>query len=347
MLANEIQKLLRQKCRVPGSTKLYRITDFFSVIDAIDSGRLKLTKVNRYSDQNEGVDRLVHGLVLSAWGPGCGYWGAHDQESANNLVARERASRFVSCWSRSIESHAMWGLYSLDHCSIRVQTTVDFLLRASALAIAENWSNFYTAPAGSPIRNGPLLCCADVLPVRYDDLHHLLARLSRRTRLARRIVKNRELSLTGSRKQHRTYDRWLALLEPAVLKDVAYAHEKEVRISLKFGWEKGVGTGVAFDRCLDMFNSATNGDATKLDSLLDLNRVVQPAEDAHLPAQYAAPLPSGFFENACIDPRAPKYKRDFMESEFRKRGMPVVHSSAFDRAFFGLGVFPDARPPLA
>jgi hypothetical protein len=339
-LTEEILRLIRTKCALAPETKVYRICDFFSAVDAFDSGRLKLTRVSTYPDGNEGVDRLVRGLVVAGWGPGCGPKGAHDLTTARKLVADERQCRFVSCWSRSVESHALWEVYSSDKSAVRVQTTVGLLQQACASALAEGWEALFTSGPESRFRAGPLVCEAEVLEVCYEDLRHLLSRLSRRTRLARRLVKDHEFRI-DRHKGNRLESKWQKYLKPSFLKDDTFAHEREIRISVRFGWETLMGSGKGFDQCVSVFHTARSGSIPHLDDLAMLVRAAGNAPEALMPTAYAAPLPAEFIQSACVDPRAAEYKRSFMEAEFRRRGVPVVRSSALDLAVEGLDTFPD------
>ena len=138
--------LVREKSNLDPSTPVYRITDFYSVAQMLRTKRLWTTRVSTYADQNEGVDKLVRGLYLSAEGQGCGGFGAHDEFSARQMVQRERACRFVSCWSKNGESQAMWSLYSPDTASVQIQTSVGKLQEVCALALAEQWSQYCFEP---------------------------------------------------------------------------------------------------------------------------------------------------------------------------------------------------------
>ncbi|NDP64110.1 hypothetical protein [Polaromonas sp.] len=147
-LAPLFLELIRKNSKLEPSTPLYRITDFFSLAQTLSERRLWMTRVSTYPDQNEGVDRLVKTLYASARGEGCGGFGAHDEFSAAKMVHAERNCRFVSCWSKNPESHAMWSMYSPDQASVKVQTSVGKLQELCALALAEQWSQYYYRDRG-------------------------------------------------------------------------------------------------------------------------------------------------------------------------------------------------------
>lgn len=303
-----------------------------------------MTRVSTYPDQNEGVDRLVRALYASAAGQGCGGFGAHDAASAAKIVHEERNCRFVSCWSKNPESHAMWSMYSPDHASVKAQTTVGKLQEVCALALAEQWSWFYFTLADEELKQTAILCDAEVLPARYEDLQHLLRRLARRTRLARSVVKETKFSLGKSRRNGRKVSsQWTGFLEPSVLKHRAFEYEAEVRVALRFGWEPSLISHVEEKRSAMV--EAAEGSATALGGLRGIHRVTQPRVGETNLRHYSAPIPDGMISAAFIDPRAPEHKRNFIANYLCERGVEVKTSEAFGLSYTGLDAYPD-RPSL-
>lgn len=303
-----------------------------------------MTRVSTYPDQNEGVDRLVMALYASAKGRGCGGFGAHDEASAAKMVHQERNCRFVSCWSKNPESHAMWSMYSPDHASVKAQTTVGKLQELCALALAEQWTYYHFKVGDEELKQTAFLCDAEVLPVRYEDLQHLLKRLARRTRLARRIVKDTKFSLEKLRPNGRNgSSQWTGFLEPSVLKHRAFEYEAEVRAALRFGWEPSLLSGL--DEQRNRVLDAAKGSLEILTGLKFMNSAAQPRVDETNLKHYSAPTPEGFISAAFIDPRAPAHKRDFIANFLREQGVEVKNSEAFGLSYAGLGAYPD-RPSI-
>jgi hypothetical protein len=339
-LASAVLEHTGSRCDADPSTKVYRIADFFSVAEAIQKQRLKLTRISTYSDKNEGVDNLVRGLIVSALAGDWRMRGGHDEESAATFVDNERQCRFVSCWSRNPESHAMWAMYSQDQCSVRVQTTVGKLQQLCALAWAEALHSFYCGERGDETDGPPpLLAEADVLPVRYADLQSLLLRLSRRTRLARRLVKDTAARLKKPGKIAKWERKWATYLGPSFLKDRAFEYEAEIRASIRFGWSHGLRESVPARE--DLIRTFLAGDISQAKLLIDLSRVLENSTAKRTPAAYWAPLPAHFFEAVCIDPRAPSHKRAFIAEHLASQGLQIVETNAFGLSYSGLPAYPD------
>ncbi|RYF01117.1 MAG: hypothetical protein EOO32_05095 [Comamonadaceae bacterium] len=335
------------------ATKVYRITDFFSVAQVLEQRRLHLTCMHSYSDVNEGVDRLVRALVLSADGGGCGPFGANDEASTKLQLEQERRGRFIGCWSKNPESHAMWAMYSPDRCSVRMQTTIGKLQEACGKAALASWSVLQDDPlfdlASTPF---PMVVESTVLPVLYEDLHHLIGRLARRKRLAKRLVKSKRLFKEGQppsfpRSMLKVQQKWDRYFKDGFLKDSAYAYEDEVRISVRLGWEPSLGDMREKLRQLGAMDEPlfAGGALDKLDAkafvLQTRLRVTNDVKAELLPAHYAIPADIGFVESVCIDPRAAKHKADFMKQFFEGHGVAVQRSKSFDAAYLGLSAYPD------
>jgi len=333
-------ELIRNNSKLEPSTPLYRITDFYSLAQTLSEKRLWMTRVSTYPDLNEGVDRLVKALYSSASSQGCGGFGAHDESSAAKLVHEERHCRFVSCWSKNPESHAMWSMYSPDLASVKARTTVGKLQELCALSLAEQWSQYYFRLGSEELKQTALLCDAEVVPARYEDLQHLMKRLARRTRLARRIVKDTDLlaSKLGSAAKKRS-SQWAGFLEPSVLKHRAFEYEHEVRVALRFGWEPALQ--IRHDEHRDTLMEASKGSIAHLRGLKWRLGATSSRIDETSLNHYSAPTPDGMIDAAFIDPRAPVHKRRFIEKFLTEWGVEVKKSEAFGLSYTGLDVYPD------
>jgi hypothetical protein len=314
------------------ATKVYRIVDFFSAAEMTESGRIRLTRVKDYTDVNEGVDRLVRAYVTSVVDE-CALPLDRTNSTATvaQQIAYERSSQFVSCWSTNPESHAMWAMYSPDRCGIRVQTTVGKLLQVSQTAFKSSWTELLAVPEGAWIER-PVVVAANVLPVRYENLHQLLHRLARRKRLAMRVIKKVGFQddFTGRgipRSMQRLEEKWEPLLKAQFLKDSAYAYEAEVRVCVRLGTYPS-------DVLHHFLMEATSID--KEDQPLDRERraaalsrslpfgaspISTDAGPSHLMAGH-----SDLIESVCVDPRAPTYKAAYIERFFAGRNIPVERS---------------------
>ena len=119
----DLSLLLEVDDSLSDQTPLFRIVDFFSAISMITDNSFMYTRADQFSDPNEGIDRLLRQLEVAIPGGGCGGMGWWDEETANRHHEAVKRSYYVSCWSKNPESVAMWSLYSLDLCSVRLETT--------------------------------------------------------------------------------------------------------------------------------------------------------------------------------------------------------------------------------
>lgn len=231
-------------------------------------------------------------------------------------------------------------MYSPDQCSVRVQTTVGKLRQLCAFAWAEALQRFYCGERGDETDGPPsVIAEADVLPVRYADLQKLLPRLSRRTRLARRLVKDTAARLRKPGEMPKWERKWGAYLGSTFLKDQAFEYEAEIRASFRFGWSHHLRQSIPPRE--ELIDDAMAGDDAQTRSLIGLSRVLGNSPSARTPSEYWAKVPPHFFETACVDPRAPAYKRAFIAEYLASYGVEVVETKAFGLAYAGLQAYPD------
>ena len=341
MVAWHLAKQQRDS-KLDPTTKVYRIADFFSVAQMLERQKLWLTRVSAYEDLNEGIDRLVAGLfVAGGLGPHSMRFGAHDEMTTDALVRRERASHFVSCWSINPESVAMWSMYSPDRASIKLQTTVGNLQELCARAVIEDWKLVQRKPDVAPRSR---LAEARVVSAHYEDLHDLAKRLSRRAALAQRLIKAPP-QLHGKR-ERTSGKQWFDRLRPALdrgvfLKHRAYAYEQEVRVSIRVGWEESMKELAGARLADDMFRAAQKGDQKDFEALIGICAAIQTADEANGRSQLVVSMPEGMFQSACVDPRAPAYKRQFIENVLQRHGVEVTESHVFGVAHKDLSGYPD------
>jgi len=166
-------------------TVLYRIVDFFSAAQIIGLQRFMLSRPDAFPDKNEGVDRLLMQLEVSLGAKGCGGMGWADRESAKNALRKWQCSHYVSCWSQTKDSVAMWSLYSPDLTSIMISTTVRKLQ-----ALTDNFINEYCFLRLSDSDRGKyVIICSDayMAPVKYISLNEVLKKISRHVKAYRRL----------------------------------------------------------------------------------------------------------------------------------------------------------------
>ena len=225
-------------------TSLYRIVDYFAAAATVDTRKLMVPKADQFTDQNEGIDRLLLQLErLGGFRHGCGA-GWSDMHSAKKAHAAVKRSHYVSCWTREAESVALWALYSPSLTAVRIQTTVGEL-RAAIEDLASRYSvlRLSNSDLGKRVVASIESC---IVPVQYICLENTARLVSRRVGARRRIVERyarhrREmptLSEMGENFFSREEQRRLISLEGSCrVKDSSFRHEHEVRAILKLGEE--------------------------------------------------------------------------------------------------------------
>lgn len=91
------------------SEVLYRILDFFAAADIIKNSRLMFSRGDTFLDKNEGVDILLRQLELTHT-HACINMGWSDSESARKKHEQLKCGYYMSCWTQTRESVALWSL---------------------------------------------------------------------------------------------------------------------------------------------------------------------------------------------------------------------------------------------
>jgi hypothetical protein len=310
---------------IPGETELYRINDFFSVAQLIKNRRLFVPGACSFVDANEGVAALLRTLgVSSGFCAGALGWF----KSAADAQRRHRwfkGSHFVSCWTRTRESVAMWGLYSPDHCGVQVATTAKRLWSAAEQHAPVSAEAVLRAAEGDV-----LITHRTLVPVEYESLVRIHQSIERRRKA---IDKIRQLGkvkplvpnewTARDIKRNKVYD-----VAPFALKDSSFSHESEVRVVFRV-------TCAHEDALRFARKVLTDGTlATPIEARLELalsDLEMKAAEQLLAVPQNAMfiEVSKDFVTEVRIDPRCPPHKRAFMEDFFRGAGVPVKPSECF------------------
>jgi hypothetical protein len=240
----------------------------------------------------------------------------------------------------------MWAMYSPEKCAVKMQTTIGKLLSVAGGALVDSWRIVDDPTVDLAAEPRPMVCEADVLPVRYEDVHKLLPKLARRTGLARRLVNPNKPLNTGTIPKSilRMHERWARVFGGSILKDVSYSYESEIRICIRLGWEPSLANqrdllGSSVDPLIEGASLSIDDQyATVIKGSLKL---AQNLRREHVPKDFMLNLPSNFIESVCIDPRAAKHKLTFMEGYFKGRGVLTERSSSFDSVCLELQEYPD------
>jgi hypothetical protein len=217
--------------------------DFFSAASIVSNRELMFTRADVFPDKNEGIDRILAQLHSAGHG-GCGGMGWNDIVSAREQHEQVKRSHYISCWSKTVESVAMWSLYSPDQCSVRVSTSTA-KLKQSVEALLEKYS--FTRLSDADLdKNAAVAVSGQIAPVAYASLNYIAQRITRRVKAFRRIesrYKRLGKSLPALNEiDHRYYEReqqrtLKELRDTCRLKDSSFGHENEVRLCVRLGEE--------------------------------------------------------------------------------------------------------------
>ncbi|GEM_PF-1646507 len=327
--------------------KVYRIVDFFSAAQTIAESFLYVPLASTLDDSNEAIDAAVEYVAISA-GPCAGI--ARHFSTTEDFIQHQKSvadQHYVSCWTKTKESVAMWALYSKDFSSIQLSTTVEDLERA---AVTYAYAQYDPRPAIHIGKGaGQFLDQSKIAAVKYDDLRKIAKALDRRRRAydkleaARKISHEVDLHSLSKAEGRRAEQYRFETLEH---KDSSFAHESEVRLILAFSPYNEDTLAVARSELAEMA-SRSDTDSTHSEyerGMLLYARAIlrEEAWKRRLtckPSIYL-PLHKDFVTDVTIDPRCPPHKRQFMRSYFENQGISVAESTCFGHAAGGFVVTP-------
>lgn len=309
-------------------TVLYRTLDFFSAAAIVKNRQLMFSRADTFSDKNEAIDRLLAQLEISMPKSGCGM-GWHDGETARAHHEKVKKSHYISCWSQNAESVAMWSLYSPDHSSVRISTTVSKLRRPVEALLAKYVIDRLTEnDLGKRI---VVSVAGHIAPVEYASLSSIARKLTRRVKAHRRIATRYaqegkpmpQLSQIDPRYfQREQQRRFTELSTTCRFKDISFKHEAEVRLSIRLA-EETCTPHVLKDRAL-LDPSHEHHEVLKFQ--LGVWGFIS---SASLPTHEFASCSVHLGDTVAIDPRCPVHKAEFIRNWFTAQGVAVVESECF------------------
>lgn len=318
------------------SQTVFRIVDFFSAAQAINEGYLYVPLSSKFEDQNEALDAAIHTLALSV-GPCAGITGHF--KTVEEFISYQRSIaqlNYVSCWTRTKESVAMWALYSKDYSSVQLSTTVGSLEKAT-LSLAETHSDPRDIlSTGS--KRGQFFSSSTIAAVKYTSLDTVAQGLSRRRRAYDKLTAAGKVSLAkefkgASNAELRRLDQYS--FEPLEHKDISFAHESEIRLILCFTPYDEVTLANTRDAFAKMPSTPNTdiADVKYQSNMRTAARVILRSEaykrGLSCESSIRLPLPPGFITDLTIDPRCPPHKLRFMRSYFSGLGVKISESKCF------------------
>jgi len=308
---------------------LFRIVDFFAAAETISTGRIMFSRADTFQDKNEGVERLLSQIEHAGNSRGC-YMGWSDKESAEITHENFKQSHYISCWSKSCDSVAMWSLYSNDLSSVRISTSISKLQ-----LVAENLISKYSINKleRQDINRNIALCAeAHITPVTYRPLVELLSKTSRRLKAYRRLehryinegktFPTLHTDIPANYYKRKMQRRIITSARSCSLKDHSFEHEKEVRVTIRLGETK------CDARLLELKASIGISDEHN-DDVKSILSCLSNIKTVHIPEKEYIECPNNLIETVAIDPRCPPHKEAFMRRWFEEHGIAVVKSHCF------------------
>jgi len=336
-----MESILEISPELDKNQSLYRIVDFFAAADIIESHRIRLSRADTFSDQNEGIESLLSQLETSGRTQSCGSMGWSDLASAKQKHINAQQSHYVSCWTSKPESVAMWSLYSPDHFGVRIKTSVEELQYVLLDFLDEK--SFLKASQTDLGNHIVFATWMGIYPVSYTSLPHLLRKITRRVKAHGRIMERyRHLGLDlpdfkniPDRYFEREKQRRFVISGKACyLKDSSFEHELEIRAVVRLGESKYNEMLMELKDALDPKDPRYDGIIFRFSELFGW------VEFTELPRFEFARCSNNFVTSVTIDPRCPPHKRQFMEKWFIERDIKIEDSHCFGYIPDSFSVFP-------
>jgi len=321
-------------------TVLYRTLDFFGASLIQSNKQLMFSRADTFIDKNEGIDRLLTQLEISRPGSGCGM-GWSNLETARGEHKKLQQSHYISCWSQTAESVAMWSLYSQDFCSVRISTRLSKLIPAVDSLVSKY--SIARITADSFDSRVPVSVEARIEPVTYANIAMISSKINKRAlarqRLQARYKRKGLKEPTIDEINPRYWDReekrrFNELRTTCRLKDSSFSHEAEVRLSVRLGEERCTPAMLEEKAWLDPNHQYHH-------LLKDQLKSWRWIDKSSIPEREFIECHPNLIETVAIDPRCPGYKASFIASWFRERGVQVVNSTCFGYLPDTFSAFPE------
>ncbi len=300
-------------------TSIFRIFNFYDLINTLNTGTIRLSQVSRMEDPNE-LFGIYFGLLRSVFGPQS---AAHVDRSQAEF-RKAQSHHYVTCWTRVPDNIAVWSLYSPAKDAIQVQTTYGKLRKA--LVAHFNEHPYALAHELQPNDPRNLFMPPEIGPVRYVDFKKTYSTLRQQCAayyderdcwIDKQI--EREVDLEQQVKEWTEIDhkvRARIFEEPRVsgplLKDFRYQHEREVRFVLSLKRRDG--------RTKEQY------EAHPMAGLDDPARHPGPHD---CPPNIFVPFANSNFTDFQVDGRAEGYKFEAISNTLAKFGIEATRNSAF------------------
>lgn len=292
---------------------LYRIMDFFEFIALVNSAALRVSAASRFSDVNELVGAFLSTLEGPSFHP-------YTEQAMTELISQHQLSKqqfFVSSWTKSRDSIAMWELYSPDARGIQIGVR-ESAIKAAFCAYSREHSFVlgHNAPPDDgrilfyPAKSG--LCEYVVFDEILEEVRTRYMALGAELQ-ARVGDMDAFCKALGEFSENRILDPQNVLF----LKDRAYRYEEEYRFTLR-----GVTRNSRFyDDCAkDTFFG-----------LFDTH--LRPVQKDDVGENIFIPFDASKVEEVWLDGRTPPWKQEVIKSLLEGCGLKSEVSSAYGSFF--------------
>lgn len=301
-------------------TPVFRIYNFFDLINTLNTNSIRLSQASRMEDPNE-LFGIYFDLMRSIFGP-------LFREEVNETQAGFRAAQshhYMTCWTRVSDNIAVWSLYSPKKDAVQVRTTYGQLRKAMSAHFEEHpFALAYKLEPNDP-RN--LFLPPKIGPVQYVDLEQAYSKLSQQCanyfdQRDRWFDRQRERGVSVEQANKEEWSDWdkeireAIFIEPRfggpLLKDFRYQHEQEVRFVFNLKRRDG--------RTKEQY------EAHPMAGLDDPSRSPK-AEDC--PQNVFIPFASENFTDFQVDGRVEGYKFEAISNALAKFGVEATRNRAF------------------
>lgn len=285
---------------------IYRFMNFFELYGLIVHRELKFSKLRLMQDKNEGLGEVIR---MQSRLEGFNLRNSRHKIAEYHSEVLER--NYLSCWTSTPDSMAMWLLYSSDFSAIRVRTTSKKLESLLEGATSTTYEVPLAAETGTLLPRVPTIA-----EVRYADFRalHQLSKdvLLKDDQAVREYLKREQRSGTFPSPG----DAPAELHHGRFLKDCAFAHESEIRATF-IGEVRNSMTTAEFENLPDTLGKVMG------------HPLMSIATKDNSPSVYAITVGADFIEEICFDPRMPSYRKDEMLRMLGSTEIPIVPSNAF------------------
>ncbi|WP_158074638.1 DUF2971 domain-containing protein [Rodentibacter ratti] len=253
---------------------IYRIMSIYEFYELYNRKKLKLTSYSKQSDKDDGLEKSILFILM--------------KDFFDDLHKNIRKTQYMTCWTKTRESVAMWSLYSPCKESILVKTTRNKLrdvLQKLKYPYSVNLKDEFVVENYS-IQN------AD-----YKNLMELLNDIDRGR-------KENLLSIGMN-------------IETKFLKDVSYQHENEVRGSVVIEYPVDLAS---IHLLAEYVDDIYQGRDIPADVQMELTYNTK----YDLPPVIYAITDSNFIEEISFDPRMAPYKRDVLIEMLKIRDKSII-----------------------